>query len=677
MVLTFMSIAFVSTSVFAQENGKKDKAKSNKRQLRQLKFKTRSKQGEKAYRGDITGRKVITKTSPKRPKAGYAKPSSYASATTSSETSRKKAKFTSPRFTNRRGEKAWKGRPTAIRSGGKITFTGKRYQGSNVRSASRDPERPKKVTRVVPRTASGAYTTRKKKSPYSSFRKSTPWEKAYKGDITGRKFRTKRTEDRPKIKAPPLTKFIGTRRKGERASSARGGYQTASRYGEKARTKDISGNKLRIRTSSKPKSSRPNFSPYQFKKRRGDVAYSGKKGINNRSISKRRETSGNPILSRSRRNAGISGFAGRQKAMRPLKGGGSISGRSHNNKNSPIVKKATTRQDSRIAGFQGGLKGGKPFKGGGSISRRQWNNKGKPVLKRATTRQDNRIAGFQGNLKGGKPFRGGGSVSRNHWNNKGNAVLKRATTRQDNKIAGFSGSLKGGKPLKGGGSVSRNHWNNKGSAVLKRATTRQDSKIAGFSGKFKRYKPLKGGGSKTRGQWNNNGQPVISESILDRNDKLTFFKGRRKAVKPLKGGGSVSREGWNNNEKQVNPDRLTSQDFNRAVYIGRIKRKRNYNRHNPKSADDALKVKPATKAMMAAGNYQGNVNMKRKAINGRHPSYRFEKASSDDSKVKKKLNGVKMLWAKIFKKNENQPDHLKEKEKRPRFDKREKELWND
>jgi hypothetical protein len=39
------------------------------------------------------------------------------------------------------------------------------------------------------------------------------------------------------------------------------------------------------------------------------------------------------------------------------------------------------------------------------------------------------------------------------------------------------------------------------------------------------------------------------------------------------------------------------------------------------------------------------------------------------------MTDFKLLWTKIFKKNGTQPNAVKEKVVRPRYDKRERELW--
>ncbi len=236
-----------------------DKGKSNKRSLRATRFKTRNRQGEKAFRGDITGRKVVTKISPRPSNAAKARPNPYAGAPRGGEKSRFRARNVAPRFSRRpneraaratggfmtaskRGERAWRGnaqgRAISTRSR-KITFTRKnRYQRfpGSARSITRDPERPRKRTRIVPRSVSGTNRIRKGRSPYSAFRRQTPWEKAFKGDITGRTFRTKRTTDRPIIQKPSPTRYSSQSRINDRPYHGRmkGGFQTATKPSERA-----------------------------------------------------------------------------------------------------------------------------------------------------------------------------------------------------------------------------------------------------------------------------------------------------------------------------------------------------------------------------------------------------------------------------------------------------------
>jgi hypothetical protein len=60
-----------------------------------------------------------------------------------------------------------------------------------------------------------------------------------------------------------------------------------------------------------------------------------------------------------------------------------------------------------------------------------------------------------------------------------------------------------------------------------------------------------------------------------------------------------------------------------------------------------------------------------------HPSANYTKAGQSRNALEEKEQPVKLkIWfAKIFKKNANQPDAVKEKVRRPRYDKNEREIW--
>ena len=60
-----------------------------------------------------------------------------------------------------------------------------------------------------------------------------------------------------------------------------------------------------------------------------------------------------------------------------------------------------------------------------------------------------------------------------------------------------------------------------------------------------------------------------------------------------------------------------------------------------------------------------------------HPSASYMRGnakSSSESKDKTFKFGI--WWASLFKRNDSQPQNLKSKEKKPRYDKRETDLWN-
>lgn len=811
--------------------------KSRKARKSFTKFKQKSKQGDRAYKGDIAGRKVKSKISPsRRSKAVHPQPNPYAGRSRQSEASRAKAFNRTIRYSQKPRERAWKGNISGNklqnkgfrsekrrlvpqtspylkrnRSGERdgARFSGQGFKG--IRSVSGRSRNALKSTRIVPRSASGAYRVRKKERPYA-IRERSKWESAFKGDITGRKFQTKRTTDRPGVKKPPVinSSFKGKGRRGDRAYKGQitGGYKSVSSYKEKAWNKDISGNKLRVRTSQQPKFNDAHFKVYPKGKRKGDEAYKGKLSGGGYKTAGRKIERTNKSLPQKPPGAGSERavrFQGNIKAQKPLKGGGSVSGRWNNN-GKAIQGRGLKDQDQRTTRFQGNLKASKPLKGGGSVSGKRWNNKGNPIQGRGLKDQDQRTARFQGNIKAGKPLKGGGSVS-GSWNNKGNPIQGRGLKDQDQRTARFQGNIKAGKPLKGGGSISGKSWNNKGNPIQGRGFNDQDQRTAKFQGNIKSSKPLKGGGSIARNQWNNKGKPIQGRGYRDQDERAAKFQGNIKGGKPLKGGGSVSRNRWNNDGealtqkpqspqiywatqfkgrfKRKSKSEITEQDKKIAGFSGNIKKwkyntgplpehqytgrfKRNYKpvqnpnsargalkgkgmgnvdkkmadftgnikqwkyktgpldemkyegrfklnakyKRNPNASKEALlskvsksstdqkaakfqgrfkmtasyKKKPnaadgamrgigPSKAAISASNYQGNLKMKKGRFGDKHPSFKFD--DKPNGTVEKTKFSFKLLWSKLFKKSENQPKFLKEKPRRPRYDKGEEGLWNE
>ncbi len=830
-----------------------DRARSNKQKIRASKFKSRTRQGEKAYKGDITGRKVVTKSTRRRSNASYAQPNPYAGRKRKTEASVAKRALSSPRSTARSSESASRARivkpRTATRSGERAwsgsgikralktqsvrtTFTkNRRYQGGAVRSASRPSERSVKRTRVVPRSATGNYTVRKKRSPYNALRKQKSWERAYKGDITGRTFRSKQTNDRPGIKKPPRIKYTNSGKRGDRPYSGGigGNYKSLGRNAERAWKNDISGKKLRIRTSKGANFAGNQFKPLPRSKRKGDTAFKGKlKGSGYKSISSGKEVAGKKGQRSAPPGSGTSrglSFQGNIKSGKPLKGGGSISGRTWNNKGQSTTQKLNTDQSQRTRAFQGNLKFKKPAKGGGSLARKDWNNKGRAVTKLSNNEQNRRTRTFQGNIKTSKPIKGGGSVSRNNWNNKGQSTNRKINSEQNNRVRSFQGNIKTGKPLKGGGSVARSNWNNKGKSVNRPVQSTEGQKATNFTGNMKplvggRYDALssiyKGNQKRKQGYTKNPSSARLAlkaKNIKNRSD-LSEYKGDRK---PFKGGKYDALAGFykgNQKRKQgyiKNPSsarlalkakniknksdlseykgdrkpfirgkydalagfykgdvkrkfdyrknpysakealkvkQALKSDRQSAAYLGNIKGRRKF-KHNPASAEEALKrrypkknyfqagdfsgrtkdnrkykqnpssadeslinILPGagtakgrdfqgrtkvtwsyrqnpnsakgalkgigpSKAAVKASSYQGNIKMSRKRPEDIHPSYRYAKNKNSATQEKEKLFSFKLMFAKWFKKSESQPKNLKEKERRPRFDNKEKDIWYD
>ena len=108
---------------------------------------------------------------------------------------------------------------------------------------------------------------------------------------------------------------------------------------------------------------------------------------------------------------------------------------------SPVPRRAPGIGADRIGKFQGNIRGGRPLKGGGSVSGKMWNNDGRPLDVR-TPRQGSAAALFQGNIKAKRPEKGGGSVSGKLWNNKENPIPGKTYSPDSKKVGRYPGRNK-------------------------------------------------------------------------------------------------------------------------------------------------------------------------------------------------------------------------------------------
>jgi hypothetical protein len=614
------------------------------------------------------------------------------------------------------------------KSGSRGNTYSNRQQLAKTNKASYNPDPPKR-RRVAPRSASRSYVSKRSINAFAGFWNKKPkGEKAYVGDISGRKLRTKNFE----TKKPPLIKsstspYYGRKPTGDRPYKGRAGgsHVSASRSG-KAWRGDIAGRKIRGRNFTSRKTmegaGRPIHPPKQSRQRVGDRPYKGSMpGGGYKSVTGKMKKGTGPVPVRT---PGIgangidtyrgnirggktftpqgAGYSGNIKSRRPLKGGGSISGKRWNNNGMPIGVRTPGGDAARAATYQGNIRGGKIFSPQG--------------------------ADYSGNIKTKKPLKGGGSVSGKLWNNRGLPVGARPPSNETARAARFQGNLKGGRPLKGGGSVSGKLWNNKQSPIPTRIPPAGAEKVAGYPGGYKlfdlkpsmrnqgeeftgtikgRRKPLKGGGSVSGKLWNNKEQPIPGKTPGDTADETDGFLGKTKMKKDYVRNPNSSKEAL----MKVRPDKTTylvdglqikikQQNYKKkpnaaenampgiapgknsikaSEYTKAMKQNWKY-KHNPSSADNALDQHEPGKAFARATDYQGNIKM-RKVIFGKkglHPDAQFVKIEKNNTDAERDvLTNFKLWWARVFKKSDTQPDHLKEKYKKPRYDKREEGLWYD
>jgi len=401
-------------------------------------------------------------------------------------------------------------------------------------------------------------------------------------------------------------------------------------------------------------------------------------------------------------------YTGNMKASRPLKGGGSISG-SWNNKGQPIAVKTPGSASARIATFQGNLTGGpkqfsqagygysgdirqrkksfsregydwagyakarKPLKGGGSISGQLWNNKEKPLPNKYAA---SKAATFQGNL----PF------------------VRKSFSREGYDWAGYARTR---KPEKGGGSISGQLWNNKEKPLPQRIPTGKQAsevaysgriKLSGFKREFVRNPNAVEEALKKHSPYENvysvNNittrvkQKETGKNRLSAKGALLGLPPTRATVKAGEYTGTMKRYWEYKRNPSSDDDAFKAIKYSKAFaqatsYAGKVRLTKNY-RHAPNADKDALKVLAPGRAYAKIGDYQGNIRMNKFNHKKHNPDATF--AHNRDNNVKGErtiFTNIKLFWAGIFKKQSTQPDAVKDKVRKPRYDKKEKELWKD
>lgn len=552
-------------------------------------------------------------------------------------------------------------------------------------SQNRAERKPKGPGKVIPRSATRPYMARKSPNTWAHFpRPKKKSERAITTDIAGKRLRTKNFEtQRPSVLINPTARPYKFRKKiGDRPyKGTQGGYVSATRSG-KAWRGDVSNRRIRKN-------------------------YSSKRGFE-----------GQPILSPERRKLGIrdqgEGYTGSIKARRPLKGGGSLSGKLWNNKRSAIpartpgigargigkyqgnLKTRGTLQDQGEE-FTGNLKSRRPLKGGGSRSGKLWNNNARAISGRTPGIGAKGIERYQGNIRfGGKNFRNQGEE--------------------------FTGSVKAKRPAKGGGSVSGKLWNNKQAPIAVRTPSTRAAKAGNYTGNIKAglrvfkdqgeeytgaiktKRPAKGGGSVSGKLWNNSEKPIEvrtpkSEQGGESSGKLKLRTAYLKnpnaaesAIKVRRPRTTYAADGLQIKVRQPEygrrkdapegsiPGVKASKTSVKASEYARGLKQYNYVR-NPSSNRNAVSVRETGKAFARASDYQGNIKMRKFDLFGKrdlHPDAKFVKLNKNNvAEEKDVFTNFKLWWARLFKKNDTQPDHLKDKRGKPRYDKGEAGLWYD
>jgi hypothetical protein len=417
-------------------------------------------------------------------------------------------------------------------------------------------------------------------------------------------------------------------------------------------------------------------------------------------------------------------FAGNIKGRRPEKGGGSVSGKLWNNDRKPINPRQPGESSVRAGRFAGNIKSRRPEKGGGSVSGQLWNNNQKAINPRQPGESSIKAGRFAGNIKSRRPEKGGGSISGILWNNNEKPIQVRIPLGEDAKAAGYTGKTKLRR-----GYVQNDKAHDK--SILKHRPNENTYLASGLQIKVKRgkyEKNPKANENALRGKSPNDNaylasglqikvrrdkyekKPKAHEDALpgigpdEGTERASKYGGNLKLSRSYKHNprshkdaldglsptkSSVKASEYSRSMKMYwsykhNPSshddamkvRAPKNDWERATtFAGRTRLTKSY-RQNPHSAEGALKGLAPGKAYAKIGNYQGNIKMHKFNDKRLHPDAQFAHNHRDNVKGERTiLMDMKLLWAKLFKKSDTQPENLKDNPRRPRYDKGEKGMW--
>ncbi|MGC3947416.1 MAG: hypothetical protein QM762_23350 [Chryseolinea sp.] len=592
------------------------------------------------------------------------------------------------------------------------------------RLQSRPGPSPDKTARVVPRTASGSYTARKSINVYANFARPKRKTKQYNDtDLAGRPLHKKNFESqRPTVEGHRPSRFYHGRPGGDRAYQGQtGGFRTATRATPKAWTGDVAGRSLRHR-GIRPTEGNPNIAgrPRSASKGHpGDLPLMGRR----------------PGMGA----WGINGYKGNIRGGKPQKGGGSVSGRLWNNGGIPIdVRPPRTGADAAL--FRGRIRTGKPAVGGGSVSGKLWNNNEQPIQGRMPA-QGQRAAQFQGNIKRGRPERGmpnvAGSMPRSglssqakkvsgypgKWkrfevqpgfgyqgeSHAGDIRLKRFRKNYTQHPDAAEESIKKHRPSNtdAEGLTAKtkrpNYERNKNSAegaLLKVEPSGADKKAGELQVKVKQgdygKKPHAAEGSMLGIRPGRNAQraeeltakvkqPEYGKRPHAAEGSMPGIKPNRNAERATELTARVKQPEYGRKphaaEGSMPGIKPSKNSVKASEYAGGLKRNWDYI-HNPSSAQEALRTREPGKAYAKVSAYQGNIKMQKFALFDKnknlHPDTKFIKPNKNNvDSERDMMTNFKLWWARLFKKEETQPENVKYKGRKPRYDKGEQGLWYD
>jgi hypothetical protein len=286
---------------------------------------------------------------------------------------------------------------------------------------------------------------------------------------------------------------------------------------------------------------------------------------------------------------------------------------------------------------------------------------------------------YQGGIKSHRPLKGGGSVSGKLWNNSNKPILAKAPAGAQAKyIDVYQGLNKAHKPLKGGGSVSGKLWNNNEKPIQGKAYAPASRIVGDFRGDRKQPRYVRNPNAKEEATKKiRPGKSAYLVGDLQVKTKAREYAHNKLSAKNALKGESNGKNSLKAIEYSNRMKQLWVKTFgNERDLAGRIIQKK-YT-HNPHSKKGALMVMTPGRSYARIKDLQVNVKMMKPHGNNLHPDSKFAHSLRDNVKHERTfLMTLKLKWAKLFKKNDTQPDAVKQKVRRPRYDPKERDLWKD
>ncbi len=740
------------------------------RPIRPIFSKSRPRDKQKAWRGDISGRRIRSRPSNNSAKNVYPQP---ASINYSSDDSKRNTRTNANIHTVRQAQrgqgqdrpKVQKRRivPRSLSGKSRNIYSQKSFYVNNEsrgpsiyktlanRSALARLQRypgpdktPVKNRKVVPRSASAAFIARRSTNTWAHFpRAKRKQEQATTKDLAGKKLRAKNYVTQIPVLVNPTQNYRQRKAIGERPykGPAAGGYVSRTKSTKKAWRGDVSGRRIRGGTPPKPgDKSFPGIlkgGGFRSATQSGENR-PGKNPLSVRppgiGVNRLEKYQGN-IKTNKKRGFGDQGegFSGNIISRRLLTGGGSISGKSWNNKGIPVQagRRGLSNQGEEFTGnikvngrrgfnnqgeeYSGNIKAkgrrgltnqGEAFSGNiKAKGRRGFSNQGEEYTGNIKTNGrrgfNNQGEAFSGNIKAngrrgfsnqGEEYTGNIKAGKKVFRNQGEEYTGNIKSNRSggftNQGEEYTGNIKARRPQKGGGSVSGQLWNNNNTPVNvrippggSRIATFQGNMRAGrkelrdqgeeYTGNIKAKRPDKGGGSVSGKLWNNDENPIVV--MPPKNNQGGEFRGNLK----------VSRKDFTKNpltaDAALKGSKPGQSSFKEGEHSGGVRRTWEYIK-NPSSSEETQRVREPGKAFARSTDFQGNIKMKKfELFNSKpdlHPDAKFVKLNKNNvNEEKDMLTNFKLWWARLFKKNETQPDHLKEKGRKPRYDKGESGMW--